>query len=208
MMVASAGLQLASGIAQANAQRAQAEQQNKYYNYLADVNEQQALIEEKTGRAQSRAIQDVQMLEGKRLSQSNVKFRASQAARLAASGVPLSSVTADDIYKETMTQQQLDENLLRYNADVRSWEANQGAAISAYGLRTQASGYRTAGRNALAVGRYSARGTLLGSAVSAISPFVFSPFQSSYATAGVGGYGLNTPAGVRNMGTWSKLPGR
>ena len=78
MMIASAGLQMASGIAQANAMKAQGEAQNKYYNYLANVNEQQALIEKKTGESQSKVIQDVQKIEGKRLSLSNAKFRSSQ----------------------------------------------------------------------------------------------------------------------------------
>ena len=184
LTVAQAGLQIASGIAQAKAQRAQGEAQNNYYNYLADVNQQQALIAERTGRNQSKVNQDVQMVQGKRLAISQAENRASQSAALAASGVPLSSVTAEDISKTTFTKQALDENLLRYNADVRSYEAITGSMNQAFGLRSQGAGYRAAGANALTAARLNSRSTLLSSAFGAVGTLsnVFTPFASKAPT--------------------------
>lgn len=175
--IASSALTVASSIAQANAIKAEGEASQNYYNYLAQTNEQQALLSERTGRAQSKAVQDVQAIKGKQLKQSQAEFRSSQTAALAASGVGISSVTAMDIDRNTLTKQSLDENLLRYNADIQSYEAKTGAANQAYGLRSQASGYRTAGANAREVSRYEAGGTLLGGFASAVTPFIFTPLK-------------------------------
>lgn len=194
----STGLQIASGVAQARATRAEGEATNNYYRYLADVNEQQAALAERTGRAQSRAIQDVAKLKWRRLAETQVEFRASQRAALAASGVPLSSVTAEDISRSTISKQALDRATLRFDADTRSYEAITQAANQAYGLRSQASGFRTAGANALTAAKARARGTLFKTGFSALTS-AFTPFASSFAIPGFGGYGFGTPLGTRNV---------
>ena len=161
LSVVQAGMQMASARAQAQAQRQQGEAQKNYYNYLAAQNDQQAIIAERTGKAQSRAIQDVQKFQGRRLALSNAEFRASQEAALAASGVPLSSVTAGDISRNTASKQALDEALLRHNADVQSFQSIVGSQNRAFSLRSQAGSFRVAGENSAFAGRLSARNTLL-----------------------------------------------
>lgn len=181
------GMRIASARAQAQAIAQQGAAQNKYYQYLADVNEQQALLAERTGKAQSRAIQDVQKLEGRNLKLSQAEFRSKQQAALAASGVPLSSVTAGDIDKNTVNKQALDEATLRFNADIRSFEAITSSQNRAFSLRSQGQGFRVAGRNAITAANFNARSTLLGGVASAVSPLIFSPFTS----------GFGVPRGIR-----------
>ena len=185
----STGLRIASAVAQSRAIAQQGEATNKYYQHLAEVNNQQAILAEKTGRAQSRAIQDVQKLEGRNLKLSQAEFRAKQQAAMAASGIPLSSVTAVDIDKNTVSKQALDEVTLRFNADVRSFTAITDSQNRAFGLRSQGQGFRIAGANALTAARFNSRNTLLGGVASAVSPLIFSPF-----TSGFGGLrGLRVP---------------
>jgi hypothetical protein len=209
-------MQLFSGIAQARAIRAEGDAANQYYNYQAKVAEQNAILAERTGKAQAQAIQDTQAIQGRQLKESNVEFRASQSAALAASGIPLSSVTAGDIQRSTVSKQALDESLLRYNADVRSWEALTGAQNQAYGYRANASNLRASGAQAKYASQLQARSTLIGSAFSA-GTSLLSPLTSSFRFlpgAGFGftrpltGYGLGAPAGVINTGRVSILPRR
>jgi len=212
----SAGLQLASGFAQAKAIRAEGDAAQNFYNYNAKIAETNALLAERTGTAQSRIIQDVNALEARKLKQSNVEFRASQQAALAASGITLSSVTASDIEKSTVSKQALDEATLRQNADARSYEAIVGAQNQAYGYRTQATGFQAAGAQAKYASRLQARSTLIGSAFSAgtslLSPltssFRFMPGAGFGFTRPLSGYGMNAPAGVVNTGKVSILPRR
>lgn len=204
----SAGLQLMGGFAQASSIRAQGQAAQQYYEHNAKIAEQNALLAERTGRLQSRVIQDAQAIEGRKLKTGQAELRASQAAALAASGIPLSSVTAGDIERSTLSKQALDEASLRYNADARSWEALTGAQNQAYGLRTSAAGMRAAGQQARYASQISARNTLLGSFIGAGTSFLTPLTGSNYAIPGLGGYGIRTPLGTRNMGTYSLLPGR
>jgi hypothetical protein len=161
---------------QANSIRQQGQAQNNYYQYLAAQNEQQAQLAERTGAAQSHAVQETQKLQGQRLKTSQAEFNASQQAALAANGI-YGSVTASDIQRSTASKQALDENLLRFDADTKSYEATVGAQNQAYSLRSGAAGYRAAGANSLYASKIAARNSLIGTAVSAISPFIFRPFK-------------------------------
>lgn len=165
------GLQLASGIAQARSIRAEGEATNSYYQYLAQQNQQQAILAERTGAAQSKAIQDTQKLQGRQLKISQAEFNASQQAALAANGIV--GVTASDIAKSTFSKQALDENILRYNSDVKSYESVVAGQNQAYGLRSQATGFQAAGAQAKYASQIQSRNTLLSSAIGAISPFAF-----------------------------------
>lgn len=194
----SAGLQLASSFARSRAIRAEGEAANNYYQYQAKVQEQNAILAERTGKAQSRAIQDVQKLKGRQLKLSQAQFRASQEAALAASGIPLSSVTSGDIARSTINKQALDEATLRFNSDVRSFGALTGAQNQAFDFRTRANTNRIAGQNAIYSSRVNARNTLLGGAVGAFTPFLFSPFASASRGTNIGSgitsFGIRAPS--------------
>lgn len=169
------GLQIASGVVQARSNIAEGNAQNAYYQYMAQQNENQAALTERTAQAQSRIIQDVTKEKGKALAGEGARLRASQKAALASSGV--TGITAEDITKDTLNTQLLDELSLRYNADVQSYETLEGAKNNAYGLRSQATGFRGAGEMAKKAGRRNAFATLLGTAASVFNPFASSLFK-------------------------------
>ena len=197
---ASAGMQMYSGIQQARAIRAEGDAANNYYQYNAKISEQNALLAERTGRAQSTAIQNTQAIQGRQLKESNVEFRASQEAALAASGIPLSSVTAGDIQRSTVSKQALDEATLRFNSDTRSWEALTNAQNNAYSNRVQATGYRASGLQAQYASRVASRNTLIGGAFSA-GASLLTPLSSAFSStrgltlgSGTTSYGITAPS--------------
>lgn len=123
------------------------------------------------GDKQSNLIQDTQSQQGKQLKTSQAEFNASQRAALAAAGV--TGVTAEDITKNTFNKEQLDEMALRYNSDVKSFEAKQKASnisqdyrYDAWRSDIKADQYRYAGRTALYSGKVGAFSSLLSNAVS------------------------------------------
>jgi len=198
---------------------------NKYYQYLAGQSEEEAKAKKEyakkqgeaivsTAEKQSHLIQESAGEDFKTLKKDEAQVLSSQRAALAANGIDLSSVTAQDIASDTLSKAKLDEINIRYNADVKSWETKEeanykkwalesGADIDAWNLRTRADQYRYAGKSALQTGKTQAFGTLLSTATSVASKW--SP-SGSLATPGAGGYGLNTPTGTRNMGNWSYVP--
>lgn len=196
----SAGLQLYSSMQQAKSIRAEGDAAKSYYDYNAKVAEQNAILAERTGLAQSRSIQDSQAIRGKQLKYSQAELRASQAAALAASGISLSSVTANDIERSTVSKQALDESLLRHEADTRSWEALTNASNQAYSNRVQATGYRASGLQAQYASRLNSRATLISGAFSAGSSLLTplsGAFQSTRGLtlgSGMTSYGVTAPS--------------
>ncbi len=150
--------------------------QNGYYNYMANNSNTEAkyaLAEGeqavKQGELQSKVIQDTASQEGKQLKTNQAEFNASQKAALAASGVY--GVTAQDITNNTLSKEKLDEMTLRYNADVKSYEAttnagyqNQAKKYQAWQSNIQADQYRYQGKYALYSGKVGAFSSLLSSA--------------------------------------------
>lgn len=82
------------------------------------------------------------------------------------SGAGASSRTAQDVVKDTLNQGELDQETLNYNTNTRARNANISAQMQAFNLQSQATGYRTAGANALAASRVSQVSSLLGGASS------------------------------------------
>ncbi len=116
------------GIYSAYAQMQQGQMQQDMYNFQADQILQQGEEQAKAVRKQGRQV------------------LASQQAAMAANGMALDSVTADDISYDTLKQSSLDELLIKYNANVNAFQARQ------------------AGKNAKTAARINATNTLIGSA--------------------------------------------
>lgn len=166
-----------------------AENANREAGYALEEG-QQAL---RAGELQSKVIQDNASFEGKRLKTSQSQFNASQRAIMAAAGV--TGVTAEDITTSTLSQQQLDEMALRYNADVKSWEVKTGAAYKnqskqyeAWQSNIQADQFRYAGKAAKYAGKVGAFSTILSTVASV----------ATTAAMGAGGGGT---AGAGNAGS-------
>jgi len=148
--------------------------QQGYMNYIAESKYQQGQAAIAQAQAQSTAFQDTAKIEGKQLKTSQAEFNSSQRAAMAAAGVQ--GGTAEDIIGNTLTKQQMDEAIIRYNADIRSWEANTQAQYDNYALQTEAESYRIAGRNARTAGKRQAFATLLGTAAM-VAPSVIGAFK-------------------------------
>lgn len=179
-MIALAGVQLISGIAQSRAEMAAGQASSNYYEYLAQQNSRLAEITERTGRAQANVTQDIAKYEGRKFAETTAQERASQKAALASAGV--TGVTAEDIGNTTLRNQLLDEAALKYSYDTKSWEQLTGATNNAYSLRSEGVGYKAAAKNELYSARLRSRSTLassiLGSAFSVFNPFKFVPQQT------------------------------
>ncbi len=152
--------------------------QNKYYNTMANNANTEAryALEEgeaalKVGDLQSKLIQDQASAEGKNLKTGQAEFNAKQRASFAAMG--LSGVSVEDITKNTLSKEKLDELTLRYNADIHSWETetdakykNQAKKYQAWQSNIQADQLRYQGKAAFHVGKTGAATTLLSTAAS------------------------------------------
>lgn len=152
------------GLYSANAQNQSGVAMNSYYQSLAQQDRQLGASVIAQGERQSNLIQDQAAQEGKQLKTGQAEFNASTRAQLAANGVQ--GQTVNDIQNNNFTKQQLDESLLRYNADAKSYEARTKAAYDSYADNVQANNYDFQGRSAKAAGRTGAISTLLGTATS------------------------------------------
>ena len=199
------GLQLASGYQQAQAQKAAGQAEGNYYDYIAEQNKQQGEIALRRGAKQSEIIQEQAKGEGKKFKQQAAEFTAGQKVALAASGVPLSSVTAQDIEKSTMSKIQADELALRYNADLRSWGVTTDAKYQKWSSDVAAGQNEYAGRYSKYAEKINARNTILGTwsgvgqnlAMFGLSGG-FKPLSKVFAGRNLGAgtttYGVNAPS--------------
>lgn len=159
-------LQAYSAYSSSQAANEAGQSQQNYYNYLADNNDKQAKDTEAQGVQIATVTQDQAARDTKTLRNEVHKVEGTQKATMAANGVGLDSATAEDIAGDTFDRAKMDELAVRYNADMRSWDAQETAKQNAYQLRVQARGYRMGGANAATAGRVAATTSLLGGATS------------------------------------------
>lgn len=160
---------------------------DKYYQYQADQTNQEAAAVMRQGEQQSNLIQDTAKVQGKELKTQQGEFNASNKVIAAAMGMAGGSV--EDAVSNNLSKQQMDEALLRYNADVKSWETREGAKNKNWALGVQADQLRYAGKNAKAAGKRKSISTLLGTAASV---------ASLGAGAGAGGGKSWSPSRIEN----------
>lgn len=138
---------LASGFAQSQAIRAQADYEQQQANTnarLAELNAEQTLKKgEKEAQAHKRKVSGL---------------IGAQRAALAGQGVDIGTGSALAVQEETAVQGVVDEATIRNNAYREAW-----------GLKFQAEEYRSKGRFAQISGRASARSTLLTGGLQALA---------------------------------------
>jgi len=152
----------ASGAMQAYGQYQEGVAQSKQYKYMADQSKQQGDLAVSRGQIQSELIQNTASQENKNLKNNQADFNSSQRVALATQGQ--GGTTAEDIVSNTVNNQILDEQALRYNADTKSYEVTEGAKYQKYANDAQAGQYDMASKYAKRAGKMSAFTTLLGSA--------------------------------------------
>ena len=142
---------------------------------------------------QSELTQDEAKFEAKKQKTSVAQFASSQRAKLIANGVDLASVTAADISSDTMTKAQMDQMLIRYNADSKSWSQTTDAQYKKWAGDVEATGQEQAGEQARASGKRAAFTTLLATAGTlaaggayAASTGMFTPAATTGSSGGGG----------------------
>jgi hypothetical protein len=156
------GAQAFGGIMSARNYEAQGDMQSNYYKYLAKQKENEAGLTLTTAEKNVTAIQDAATQQKKDWAQGLAKTEGAQRVAMAASGV--TGVTAEDLIKDTFDRAKMDELAIQYNADMRSWEARQGAQMQALDLRSKANEFSLSATNAKFAGRLNAQASLLGGA--------------------------------------------
>lgn len=122
------GMEAFGGLVGAYNQYQQGAMESDMYNFQADQ-----ILEQ--GKSQAEA-----------LNRRGKQIMSTQKAAMAANGMSLDSVTADDIVYDTANQIALDELTIKYNANLEAFQSRQG------------------GKNAKRAGRTQGMTTLLGTA--------------------------------------------
>lgn len=139
--------------------------QKAMYNYESQEQTMQANYDISTGEAQAQNIEGVGAEQGRQLVQRQAQTEGTQKAAEGAAGTG-GSVTAQNIAVSTMNKEQLDQQMLRYNTDIKSWSAQTQGEEEAWGANTTAGQYSLAATNAQVGANYNVAGSLLGGATS------------------------------------------
>lgn len=138
-------------------------QQNKYQQAVV---QQQAILAKRAADQNTQLVQLQASQDTKQLQRKYAVLEGAQKAARAASGLGGGSKTEGDIATDTFRTQSLDEQAIRYNADLKSWNISQNAGMEVWGLDTQANMYGMAAKNAAIAGNIGAGSTILQGASS------------------------------------------
>ncbi len=141
----------------------QGQAQKNMMNYQAKAAAVQQQIVKQTAQSNITSVENQTALQSEQLSRQQMAIKGAQAASAGAQGID-GSVTGADIAKDTFTKQQMDQNTLLYNANVKSWNITNNANAQLWGLGAQEGQYTEGAENATKAGDISAASTLLSSA--------------------------------------------
>jgi hypothetical protein len=151
---------LFGGAISAYGQYQQGQAQKKMYQYQADAANAEAKQVQQAADTNVKLTQFQASQDTKQLQRKYMLVEGAQKAGAAASGIGGGSVTEGDIATDTFNTRKLDENMIRYNADLKSWAIRNQSAGEVWGLKTQAEQYTYAGKNAATAGKIGATGTI------------------------------------------------
>lgn len=153
---------LSGGVAAYGAYQ-QGQAQKNMMNYQAQAAAVQQGIVKQTADANITGVENQAALESGQLSRQQAAVKGAQAAAAGAQGLD-GSVTGADIAKDTFTKQQMDQQTLMYNANVKSWDITNNANSQLWGLGAQEGQYSEGARNAGIAGDIGAGTSLLSAA--------------------------------------------
>ena len=163
-IIVAMGVTAVAGGLKAYGQYKQGQEQQQYYNYLADVSRTKGEYAYRTGMKESELTQDKAKYEAMLQKRNVVQFASSQRATMIANGIDLASVSAADISSDTMSKAFMDQMVIRYNADSKSWSQTTEAQYKKWAGEEEARGNEQAGKQAAASGKRAAFTTLLATA--------------------------------------------
>ena len=161
-VVALAATAVAGGVSAYGAYE-QGQAQKNLMNYQAQAAKVQAGQVAATAEANISGVQNQAALQAQMLGRQQAIVAGSQKASAGAQGIG-GSVTAANIATDTFTKQQMDQQTLQYNANVKAWNITNQANNQIWGLGIQANMDTMGAKNAAIAGDISAGGDLLSSA--------------------------------------------
>ena len=138
----------------------QGQAQKNMMNYQAQAAAVQEQVVKNTATANITGEMDQASLQAGQLSRQQSAIKGAQAASAGAQGID-GSVTGADIAKDTFTKEQMDQNTLLYNANVKAWNTTNNANAQLWGLGAQEGQYSEGAENAAFAGDINAGGSLL-----------------------------------------------
>lgn len=160
LMLIAVAATLFGGAVSAYGQYQQGQAQKKMNQYQADVATRQQEMAQQAAETNIKLTQYQAAEDTKMLQRKYMLVEGAQKATAAAMGVGGGSVTEGDIATDTFNTRKLDENMIRYNADLKSWAIRNQAAGEIWGLGTQKEQFTYAGKNAARAGMISGTGTI------------------------------------------------
>lgn len=157
------GATIASGVVAAEGAHQQAVAQNNMMNYQAQAANVQAQATRNASSANISAVQDQAERQSTMLNRQQSAVKGAQAASMGAQGLD-GSVTGADIAKDTFTKQEMDQQTLQYNANVKTWNITNQTNNQLWGLGVQQNQYEMGAENAQTAGNIAVTGSLLNTA--------------------------------------------
>lgn len=164
LAIAAIALAAGSAIGQYATGKTQAAMQSNYYNFLADQAKLKSDLARQAGEQQATYAQDEGAKLGHQLKKQVDQVEAAQTTGMIAQGIELGSVTAEDIANDTLNKYKLDEMAIRYNADLKAYEAKRAAIIQSWELYGEAASMGLSGQMMSSATRLQAQSSLIGGA--------------------------------------------
>ena len=143
----------------------QGKAESKYYKYMAAISNENAKLAESSGQAEIAQLGQSEFQGMQQLVTRKGETIGAQKAALA-TGAGVGSKTAEQIVSDTINKAEMDEEVLRYNTDLRMKNALLKSKGEAMNHRAQAGAYEVVADNAKSASKWKAASTILGGASS------------------------------------------
>ena len=163
------GAQAAGGAASYWAQGQAGKAAGSYYGYLADTARTNARLSKSAAKSQATEVSVQEGAEARAVDESVKRTVATQRAAFAAGGPGAGSKTAEQIVSDSLARGDLDQQAIRYNADIKRKGIEVGADFRALDYEGQARGAEMSGANAAIATKVGQLNTILGTGTSVAS---------------------------------------
>lgn len=163
------GATAVGGGVSALAQGAEGKAASSYYGLLANTAKTNASLATSAAASKDTEISAQEGMESRRVAESVRATVGAQKAAFAAGGPGAGSKTAEQIVSDSLTRGDLDQQALRYNADMKRKGVDTSAAFGNVNYGSEAAGFDMSGGNARRAAGIGQLSTLLGTGTSVAS---------------------------------------
>lgn len=191
-VIAAVALTASAAVGTAYSQYMQGKAQRSYYDFLSEQSLLKSRLASEAAEETAGYAQDEASRMNSNLNKAVKQIDASQKTALIASGISLESVTAQDIANDTYGKQKLDEMAIRYNAELKGYQARKAAILTGVQAAAEAGGFQAAGNLAYGTGIANAQSSLIGGAGNALSNYIILDRGNSNKYGNTTSYTLNS----------------